>query len=126
MNTPEHLDTVARAKWQEIASTLDTTQPGVADALAAYCVAYSRWTAAEQQVAALGLITRSPAGFPVENPYLGVVKRALIEMHRWGKELGIVTRGAKTKAKEPESAVARILSAMDAGDTKTRGRQKAS
>lgn len=92
---PSHLDAAAAAKWAELAPTLDTTQPGIADALAAYCVAYSRWTAAEQQVATLGLVVKSPSGFPTENPYLAIVKRALIEMHRWGKELGIVTRPAR-------------------------------
>ena len=107
MKIPEHLDAAAIAKWGEVFPILqergDVGQ-GVADALAAYCVAYSRWTAAEQQVGLLGLVVKSPAGFAVENPYLGVSKRALIEMHRWGKELGIVTRTAKpAKAKEPEA-----------------------
>ena len=104
---PEHLDAAAVTKWRELAPTLDTTQPGVADALAAYCVAYSRWVKAEQQVAGLGLITKSPAGFPVENPYLGIVKRAMVELHRWGKELGIVTRTAKpaTRAKQGDADI---------------------
>jgi P27 family predicted phage terminase small subunit len=101
---PAHLDEAARSKWQQLAATLATSSPGVADALAAYCVAYSRWTAAEAQVAALGLLTKSPAGFPVENPYLGIVKRALIEMHRWGKELGIITRTAKTSTQAAAQA----------------------
>ena len=106
---PEHLDAQARDKWQELAPTLDVTQPGTADALQAYCTSYSRWQAAEAQVAALGLIVKSPAGFPTENPYLGVVKRALIEMHRWGKELGLHKR---PKAEQPQSAVAAILRQM--------------
>jgi P27 family predicted phage terminase small subunit len=100
---PQHLDGQAKAKWRELAPTLDVTLPGVADALGAYCVAYSRWTQAEAQVAALGLVVKSPAGFPVENPYLGIVKRAMVEMHRWGKELGIVSRSAKPAADAPDS-----------------------
>ena len=75
MKIPEHLDEQAHIKWQELAPTLDTTQQGVADALAAYCVSFSRWTQAEQQVGLLGLVVKSPAGFPVENPYLGVSKQ---------------------------------------------------
>ena len=43
----------------------------------------------------LGLVVKSPSGFPIENPYLAIVKRALVERHRWGKELGIVTRPAR-------------------------------
>jgi phage terminase small subunit len=65
MNAPEHLDDQAKRKWGELAPTLDTTQPGVADALACYCQAWSRWTAAEAQVNALGAVVKSPAGFAV-------------------------------------------------------------
>jgi P27 family predicted phage terminase small subunit len=110
MNAPEHLDTVAVAKWQEIAPTLSVELPGIADALAAYCVSYSRWMQAEAQVSTLGLIVKSPAGFPAENPYLGVVKRALIEMHRWGKELGLHKHHGKDE--QPQSAVGLILKQM--------------
>ncbi len=107
MKPPDHLGTAAVAKWAEIVPTLGTTDPGTADALAAYCVAYSRWVEAERQVAALGLVVKSPAGFPVDNPYLGIGKRALIEMHRWGKELGIVTHTAKTQTTTPAKMATR-------------------
>jgi hypothetical protein len=51
---------------------------------------------------------KSPAGFAVENPDLGVVKRALIEMHRRGKELDLHKRHGR-KAEQTESAVSTIL-----------------
>ncbi len=70
MNIPEHLDEQAVAKWAELAPTLDATQPGTADALAAYCVAYSRWTAAEAKVSELGAVIKSAAGFAVQSPYV--------------------------------------------------------
>jgi P27 family predicted phage terminase small subunit len=120
MNSPEHLDPTAISKWQEIAPTLDVTHPGTADALAAYCVAYSRWTQAEAQVATLGLIVKSPVGFPTENPYLGVVKRALIEMHRWGDVLGLHHRPSRRKAEQDDEGdqggLLRLL-----GGTSTKG-----
>jgi len=97
MNPPQYLDPSARAKWELMAATVDVTKPGNADALAAYCVAYSRWIAAEAKVAELGLIVKTPAGFAAENPYLGIVKKMMVEMHRWGKELGIVTHTTKAK-----------------------------
>jgi len=80
--TTDHLDPTAVAKWQEIAPTLDITLPGTADALSAYCVSYSRWRAAEVQVAALGLIVKSPAGFPTE-----------IHFSAWSSD-AIVSQGA--------------------------------
>jgi len=101
MNAPQHLDEQARAKWAEVLPILQSrgnVAQGTLDALAAYCQAWSRWTAAEQQVTALGLVVKSPAGFAVENPYFGIAKKALIEMHRWGKELGLTGRTSKRKA----------------------------
>ena len=114
MNAPEHLDPAAVAKWHELAPTLDTTQPGVADALAAYCVAYSRWTQAEQQVGLLGLVVKSPAGFAVANPYIAIAAAAQRQMRQWGDVLGLHKRHGR-KAEPPESAVSAILRQMQAG-----------
>ena len=97
MRPPTHLDAVAAAKWKELCKLVDVVQPGTADALAAYCVAFSRWVTAEGEVAKLGLIVKSSTGTPVENPFLGIIKRAMVEMNRWGKELGIVSKSAKSK-----------------------------
>ena len=62
----------------------------------------------------LGLVVRSPAGFPAENPYLGVIKRAMVEMHRWGRELGIVTKTARRKEKSAAAPGARDEEQPDA------------
>jgi P27 family predicted phage terminase small subunit len=99
---PEHLDAGAVAKWQELARGLDPSRPGVGDALACYCAAYSRWTAAEAQVAALGLIVKSASGLPTENPYLTIVKKAMVEMHRWGRVLGLQNAKAPRGARAPD------------------------
>jgi len=92
---PAHLDDAAADKWREIATALDTARPGVADALAAYCVAWSRWTAAEQQVAVLGAVVKSPSGFPVANPYLAVAKYAQRQLRQWGDVLGLHRRNRR-------------------------------
>ena len=79
-------------------------------------------------MAALGLVVKSPAGFPVENPYLGVVKRALIEMHRWGKELRLVTRSTKPKGaepgEEPGGEILKLLGGVSTKCTKARPRKE--
>jgi phage terminase small subunit len=42
---PKYLDATARAKWRELVPTLPNNV-ATADALAQYCVAWSRWLAA--------------------------------------------------------------------------------
>lgn len=101
MNLPPHLDDAAHAKWQELAPILaargDADQ-GTADALAGYCVAWSQWTAAETKVRELGAVVKSPAGFPVENPYLTVARKSQAEMRRWASELKLTP---KARGKRP-------------------------
>ena len=93
---PAHLDNQARAKWRELSKVVNVGQPGTADALAAYAVAFSRWVFAERKVQELGLIVKSATGVAQENPYLGIVKKSMAEMSRWGKALGIVANAPET------------------------------
>jgi P27 family predicted phage terminase small subunit len=103
MRAPAHLDEQAKAKWRELADQVDVSQPGNADALAAYCMAYSQWKTAQAQVEQLGTVVRSPAGFPAISPYVTVAAQAERRMRQWGKELGIVSRTAKAKGKATTS-----------------------
>ena len=83
---PAHLDDEARRKWAEVLPVLETRgdiDQGTADALAAYCVAWSQWTAAEAQVQTLGLVVKSAGGFAQENPYLGIARKAQVAMRQW-------------------------------------------
>jgi len=87
---PEHLDGEARRKWAElwpIVAQRANIDQGTLDALAAYCQAYSRWTAAETKVNELGAVVKSPAGFAVPNPYLAVAAQAQRQMRQWAQEL---------------------------------------
>ena len=88
---PEYLDTTARAKWAEVwpAVAVATREPAQAtlDALAGYCLAFSRWQAAEAKVTELGGVIKSPAGIAVPNPYVAVAKSAAGEMRKWRAEL---------------------------------------
>jgi len=83
---PAHLDDEARRKWAQVLPVLETRgdiDQGTADALAAYCVAYSRWTAAEAKVSELGPVVKSAGGFAQENPYLGIARKAQVAMRQW-------------------------------------------
>lgn len=90
---PDFLDAVAQEEWHRIASVLDEmgllTKADRA-ALAAYCTAYSRWVAAEEQVAKYGTIVKSPdKGFPMKSPYLTVADQSMETMRKFLVEFGL-------------------------------------
>ena len=124
---PDHLDEQAAAKWREVYPILESRgdlDQGTIDALAAYASAWSRWTTAEQQVSTLGPVVKSPAGFPVANPYVAIAAAAQRQMRQWATELQLTPK-ARSKAGGPrgeqsagkESAVCKILRALDADDS---------
>lgn len=102
---PEHLDDIARAEWFRTAKVLiDMGLLTLADrsALAAYCVAYSRWVHAEEQVKKYGTIVKSPAkGFPMKSPYLTVADQAMEAMRKLMVEAGL-TPSSRSRIKLPE------------------------
>jgi P27 family predicted phage terminase small subunit len=128
-DAPSHLDDQARAKWQEIAPTLDTTQPGVADALIAYAVAYSQWIAAQAKVAELGPVVKSAAGFAVISPFVTVAAQAERRMRQWHAVLHLDKRQGRRKADQGTEAdgnsLLRLLGGTDGKTTKPKGRQRA-
>jgi P27 family predicted phage terminase small subunit len=104
---PEILDAQARAKWAELLPILETrgeVDTSTLDALAAYCQAWSRWQSAEGQVNALGAVVKSPAGFPVQNPYLAVAAAAQRQMRQWADVLGLHKRPGRRKAADDTEA----------------------
>jgi len=90
---PKHLDKAARAEWKRVSAELSicgllTTVDRAA--LAAYCSAWSRWVAAEEQIAAQGLVIISPkSGYPVQNPYVGIANTSLDIMRKFATEFGM-------------------------------------
>ncbi len=110
---PEHLDPTAVAKWRELAPMLDTAQPGVADALAAYCMAWSRWTAAEGKVSELGAVVKSAAGFAMANPYVAIAAAASRQLRQWAAELQITPKTRDRKQEGGEVSAVELLLAED-------------
>lgn len=89
---PPHLDQTARAEWRRLSKILSDSQVlTLADrgVLAAYCVAWSRWVEAEEQVAIEGEVVKSPKGYPIQNPYLAIANRAIDQMIKIGASLGL-------------------------------------
>lgn len=98
---PDHLDDAARAEWDrlvpELASLGMLTRIDRA-ALAAYCQAWSRWEHAERQVQEMGLIVKSPNGYPCQNPYLSIANKAVSQVKTFAAELGL-TPSSRSKVK---------------------------
>ena len=101
---PNYLDDEAKAEWFRTAKVLsDMGLLSVADrtALAAYCVVYSRWLKAEEQVKKFGSIVKSPEkGFPMKSPYLTVADQAMDAMHKFMVEFGL-TPSSRSRIRVP-------------------------
>jgi P27 family predicted phage terminase small subunit len=84
-------DKVARAEWKRLATELDrlnvlTKIDGLG--LAAYCKAYSRWIAAEEDITQRGVVLDSPQGRK-KNPACTVVAECLKQMLSFAGQYGL-------------------------------------
>ena len=104
---PDFLDDAARGEWFRTAGVLKDMRlltPADRTALAAYCVAFSRWLEAEEQVKKYGTIVKSPAkGFPMKSPYLTVADQAMEAMRKFMVEFGL-TPSSRSRIRVPENA----------------------
>ena len=106
-NPPEHLTDAARGEWERVVEELVALKILTnldCGALAAYCQAYGRWTAAETVLARMaqkdaisdGLIIRTKSGNIIQNPMVGVANKAMADMVRYAAEFGL-TPSARTR-----------------------------
>ena len=89
---PKYLNKIARDEWQRVVRELVKEEAvTVLDGtvLALYAVAFARWIHAEDEVRKLGLIVKSPAGIPMQNPFLSVATSAMKTLVTLGRELGL-------------------------------------
>lgn len=89
---PGHLTEDAKAEWARIMPLLmryrivsDTDTA----ALALYCQSYARWQQAEAKLAESGLLIKAPSGYPIQNPYLAIVNRAMEDCHKYLQQFGL-------------------------------------
>jgi P27 family predicted phage terminase small subunit len=90
---PTYLNEVAKREWHRIAPELISlgllTKVDRA-ALAAYCVSYSRWVAAEQSVDKYGAVIKvKGSDTPLRNPHINVANLALDQMRKLLVEFGM-------------------------------------
>jgi P27 family predicted phage terminase small subunit len=86
------VDPVARTEWDRLAPQLISSgQVTMVDrgTLMGYCLKYAQWKALEAEAKNHPFIVRSPSGYPIPNPALGMANRAFALMLKAAAELGI-------------------------------------
>jgi P27 family predicted phage terminase small subunit len=89
---PAHLDERARAKFTAMAETL--ARHGLmteldTGALARYAVVWCRWIEVEAEVKRRGPIVKTEGGNIIQNPYLSVANKCLLQMAQIESEFGL-------------------------------------
>jgi len=92
LSPPGNLNDRAIEEWKRVAPELAavgllTSIDRVA--LAQYCLAYSRWYEAEEQLRQFGLLVKTKSGFPVQSPWLPIANRAFDQLRRMLSEFGM-------------------------------------
>ncbi len=98
---PEHLNDEEKEKWKLMVRELHPLGLITAidkDALAMYCVIFTRWRKAENLVREKGEIIKTAAGNIIQNPYLSIANRALEQLGRIGAEFGM-TPSSRSRVK---------------------------
>lgn len=107
LRAPSYLDEEARAEWNRVAPQLsaqkmltivDRTQ------LAAYCVTYSRWRAAENKVQDGELTFETPAGYQQQVPEIGIANKYLEKMIKLAAEFGFTPAARSRMNVKPAGA----------------------
>jgi P27 family predicted phage terminase small subunit len=85
-------DAAAIAEWGRLAPMLRAARQ-VTEAergsLIALCQQWSRYLSANSKAEAAGMVIKSPSGYPMPNPYLGIANRALTHCTKLWGELGL-------------------------------------
>jgi P27 family predicted phage terminase small subunit len=102
---PKWLEGEGRKEYRRVARLLvDLRVLTEADAvaLAAYAQQYQRWVDAEEQVRKLGMLIKSPNGFPIYNPYLSIANQALKTMRQFMQDFGMTPASRSRIEAQPD------------------------
>jgi P27 family predicted phage terminase small subunit len=88
---PPELSPAAQREWARLVgelSSLNMITRLDRAALAAYCGAYAMWAEATLAIQKHGTLVKSPAGYPLQSPYISIVNRQAEIMMRLASEFG--------------------------------------
>ncbi len=92
LSCPSELKGEARKEWFRITKLLSQYRIVTAldrTALIAYCVMYERFVDAQDKVREVGVLVKTPNGYPVANPYYAVLTSSLKQLHAMLVEFGM-------------------------------------
>lgn len=102
---PEWLPDEARAEWQRVVPELQRlhlTKPVDRAALAAYCLTWDRFVAAQKELTANGSVLGRNSQGVVRHPAVAVIEAASKELRAWAVEFGL-TPSAEQRVARPEA-----------------------
>jgi P27 family predicted phage terminase small subunit len=103
---PEHLDSVARMEWERIVPELESlglVAHVYRAAIAGYCQAYSRWQAAEAEIATEGLTTMNlKTGCVRAHPAVAIAKEHMRLVKEFAVEFGLTASSMGRMKVEPK------------------------
>jgi P27 family predicted phage terminase small subunit len=85
-------DAVAVAEWHRLSQLLRGARvltDADSAALVALCQQWARYLTATERIAAAGMVVKSPSGYPMPNPYIGIANKALGNCLKLWAELGL-------------------------------------
>jgi P27 family predicted phage terminase small subunit len=102
-------DPAAAAEWGRLAPMLRCARQ-VTEAergsLIALCQQWSRYLNANSKAEAAGMVIKSPSGYPMPNPYLGIANRALTHCTKLWAELGLTPSSRSRVSATPAPTIA--------------------
>ncbi len=114
---PAYLPAAATLAWSNLRKLLN--EAGITsnldkNAVELYCTSYARWLEAERQLQKHGLLIKSPNGFPMPSPYLGIVNQAIAQMTKLLQEFGMTPASrVRLPANEPGNPPQRKITKYD-------------
>ena len=108
-------DGVASAEWSRLAPILRrsrTVTEGDRGVLVALCQQWSRYQDANGKVAVAGMVVKSPSGYPMPNPYIGIANKSLTHCTKLWAELGL-TPSARSRVTTVDTGVGDAFAEFD-------------
>lgn len=122
---PLELSPTARQEWDRLTaelSKLNLITHLDRGALATYCGAYALWAEAMVQIQKYGTMVKSPTGYPMQSPYLGLANRHAELMMRIASEFGF-TPASRSRISAPRPDQLPLLD-LTANDYEQEGRER--
>jgi len=103
---PVTLSDEAKKHWKIIVKQLSDARIMTkldSDALALYCEAYARWVDANDKIKIHGMLVKTPSGYPIQSPYLGISNKSFEQMKSIMVEFGM-TPSSRTRIQAIEES----------------------